>query len=203
MAGGISSPKAIGRRGLLTQARLCTGILDGEQRVRQYGGRAIRWNSLYCRWRRWPARYNGSPRLITGRAGWRYARILDYSLLRRLHISPVPVKALAPRSSTSAQLKMAYNEIRKPWNLRLDVIWQLRLHERTLSTRPPIRLRQPTVSLWNHNAQERDAGWSVHLTHKCSQVRPGMEDEGCNVWATASRAHLNLEFRFNSQPLSS
>ena len=34
------------------------------------------------------------------------------------------------------------------------------------------------------------------------QVRRGMESKAANVWATASRAHINLDFRFNSQPLT-
>ena len=34
------------------------------------------------------------------------------------------------------------------------------------------------------------------------QVKPGMEDKAANVWTTASRAHLNLDFRFTSQPLT-
>ena len=29
-----------------------------------------------------------------------------------------------------------------------------------------------------------------------------MEEKAAKVWATASRSHLNLDFRFNSQPLS-
>ena len=33
-------------------------------------------------------------------------------------------------------------------------------------------------------------------------VRPGMETKAATVWATASRAHLNRDFRFNSQPLA-
>lgn len=34
------------------------------------------------------------------------------------------------------------------------------------------------------------------------QVRHGMESKAADIWATASRAHLNLDFRFNSQPLA-
>ena len=34
------------------------------------------------------------------------------------------------------------------------------------------------------------------------QVRQGMEEKAAHVWATASRSHLNLDFRFNSQPLT-
>ena len=33
-------------------------------------------------------------------------------------------------------------------------------------------------------------------------VRRGMEAKAAEVWATASRAHVNLDFRFNSQPLT-
>ena len=33
-------------------------------------------------------------------------------------------------------------------------------------------------------------------------VKPGMEDKAAHVWASASRAHLNLDFRFTSQPLT-
>ena len=33
-------------------------------------------------------------------------------------------------------------------------------------------------------------------------VQPGMEDRAAKAWATASRAHLNRDFRFNSQPLA-
>ena len=35
------------------------------------------------------------------------------------------------------------------------------------------------------------------------QVRQGMEEKAADIWATASRAHLNLDFRFNSQAIGS
>ena len=34
------------------------------------------------------------------------------------------------------------------------------------------------------------------------EVRPGMEAKAATVWATSSHAHLNRDFRFNSQPLT-
>lgn len=34
------------------------------------------------------------------------------------------------------------------------------------------------------------------------RVRRGMEKKAAEAWATASRAHLTLDFRFNSQPLA-
>ena len=54
-------------------------------------------------------------------------------------------------------------------------------------------------ALWNHNATRE----TKLICDPDSQllVRPGMEEKAAEIWATASRAHLNLDFRFNSQPL--
>ncbi len=54
-------------------------------------------------------------------------------------------------------------------------------------------------SLWNHNAK-------LETRMECDPdsslvVRPNMEDKAILAWRMASRAHLNLDFRFNSQPL--
>ena len=55
-------------------------------------------------------------------------------------------------------------------------------------------------SLWNHHAKNE----TRMICEPDSQllVREGMEDRASAVWATASRAHLNQDFRFNSQPLT-
>ena len=55
-------------------------------------------------------------------------------------------------------------------------------------------------ALWNHNAQ-------MEIRVICDpdsqlQVRPGMELKAAEVWSTASRSHLNRDFRFNSQALT-
>ena len=55
-------------------------------------------------------------------------------------------------------------------------------------------------SLWNHNAR-----METHLV--CTpdsqlRVRSGMEEKATEVWHTASRTHINQDFRFNSQPLA-
>ena len=55
-------------------------------------------------------------------------------------------------------------------------------------------------SLWNHNA--RNETRMVCTPDSQLRVRPGMESKAATVWATASRAHISREFRFNSQPLS-
>ena len=54
--------------------------------------------------------------------------------------------------------------------------------------------------LWNHDAEKE----ALVVCEPDSQltVRSGMETKAATVWATASRSHLNRDFRFNSQPLS-
>ena len=55
-------------------------------------------------------------------------------------------------------------------------------------------------SLWNHDAKNEtrmDCEPDSQL-----RVRPGMEEKAAIAWATASRAHINRDFRFNSQPLT-
>ena len=55
-------------------------------------------------------------------------------------------------------------------------------------------------SLWNHNAKKE----TRIICEPDSQLRArqGMETKAAQVWTTASRAHVNLELRFNSQPLA-
>ena len=55
-------------------------------------------------------------------------------------------------------------------------------------------------ALWNHDAESE----TRLICPPDSQliVRQGMEEKATNVWTTASRAHLNRDLRFNSQPLA-
>ena len=54
-------------------------------------------------------------------------------------------------------------------------------------------------ALWNHNAKQETR--LVCLPDSQLMVRLGMEEKAASVWATASRSHLNRDFRLNSQPL--
>ena len=54
-------------------------------------------------------------------------------------------------------------------------------------------------ALWNHDAQAETR--IVCTPDSQLYVRPGTEGRAAIVWDTASRAHINLDFRFNSQPL--
>ena len=55
-------------------------------------------------------------------------------------------------------------------------------------------------SLWNHDAKTETR--MVCEPDSQLRVRSGMEQKAAAAWATASRAHINLDFRFNSQPLT-
>ena len=55
-------------------------------------------------------------------------------------------------------------------------------------------------ALWNHAAKKETR--MVCVPDSALQVRQGMKSQADEVWATASRAHINQDFRFNSQPLT-
>ena len=55
-------------------------------------------------------------------------------------------------------------------------------------------------ALWNHNAKNETR--VVCEPDSQLQVRIGMEAKAIKIWKTASRVHHNVEFRYNSQPLS-
>ena len=55
-------------------------------------------------------------------------------------------------------------------------------------------------SLWNHNAKNEER--MVCVPDSQMRVRRGMEERANELWQTASRSHLTMDFRFTSQPLS-
>ena len=55
-------------------------------------------------------------------------------------------------------------------------------------------------SLWNHDAKNETR--MACQPDSQLRVRLGMEEKAASAWTTASRTHINLDFRFNSQPLT-
>ena len=55
-------------------------------------------------------------------------------------------------------------------------------------------------ALWNHNAKQESR--VVCAPDSSLRVREGLEEKAAVVWDTASRAHINLDFTFGSQPLA-
>ena len=54
--------------------------------------------------------------------------------------------------------------------------------------------------LWAHDAKRETT--MVIRPDSHGRVRIGMEARASKIWETASRAHFNIDFRFNSQPLA-
>ena len=124
-------------------------------------------------------------------------RLSDFSVAQAA-FSLSRSKLWLPGNTASVELKVALlSNIGKLGTYHLDIIG------------PPSRGpfdkidASPTATypaLWNHNAKNETR--MVCAPDSQLQVRQGMEIKAANVWATASRAHLNLDFRFNSQPLT-
>ena len=137
-----------------------------------------------------------APSLLDGEA-WGPLRLKDYSLAQASwYLSHR--KLWMPGAPGSLEIKMD----------RLDLIGKLGVYHLDIIARPPRGpfdklAASPTATypaLWNHNAKNETR--MVCEPDSQLQVRQGMEEKAATVWATASRAHLNMDFRFNSQPLT-
>ena len=89
----------------------------------------------------------------------------------------------------------------------LGILARTGLHHRDITgprPRGPFDQTAPSPTatypaLWSHNAKnETRMVCEVDLQ---LVVRQGMEGKAQTLWETSSRSHLNLDFRFNSQPL--
>lgn len=67
-------------------------------------------------------------------------------------------------------------------------------------TKAPASPTATFPALWNHNAKLEKR--IVCQPDSQLLVKPGMEKRASEAWATASRTHVNRDFRFNSQPLA-
>ena len=80
--------------------------------------------------------------------------------------------------------------------------WQ---HMNLIGARAPFTKLPPSQTatypaLWNHDAKQETR--MVCNPDSELRVRPGQEAKASQAWTTASRIHLSLDFRFNSQPLA-
>ena len=89
----------------------------------------------------------------------------------------------------------------------LGVLARTGLHHRDITgprPRGPFDQTAPSPTatypaLWSHNAKNETR--MVCEVDSQLVVRQGMEGKAQTLWETSSRSHLNLDFRFNSQPL--
>ncbi len=128
---------------------------------------------------------------------WGSVRISDYSIAQTTHALSQS-KLWLPAHSASTALKVA----------PLGDVGSLGLYDLDITGQPPqgpfTRVKYSAtgtyLSLWNHDAKIETR--MICTPDSQLQVRPGMEKKAAIVWATASRAHINRDFRFNSQPIS-
>ena len=130
-----------------------------------------------------------------GTENWNAVRLSDYSLAQAAYALSRS-RLWIPGVASSVELEIAtLNDIgRRGW-----------YHINIAGSTGPFTKAPPSPTstypaLWNHNAKRETR--MVCLTDCQLLVRHGMEDRATAAWATASRAHLNLDFRFNSQPLT-
>ena len=128
---------------------------------------------------------------------WSAVRIVDYSLAQTAYALSQSNLSL-PGLSKTARIQTAV----------LEVVGRMGMYHIDINgplPRGPFSKMagSPTATypcLWNHDAKKETR--MVCVADSQLQVRPGMEEKAATVWATASRSHLNRDFRFNSQPLT-
>ena len=127
--------------------------------------------------------------------GWGAVRLSDYSLAQTAYALS-NAKLWLPGMASSVELKTAtLSDVgRRGWH---DINIAGSAGPFTKATPSPT---STYPSLWSHNAKQETR--MVCLPDFQLLVQPGMEDRAAKAWATASRAHLNRDFRFNSQPLA-
>ena len=128
---------------------------------------------------------------------WGAVRIRDYSLTQTAH-ALAQSQLWLPAQPDPLRLKTA----------ALGVVGKLGLVDRDINgpaPRGPFDRVAPSPTatypaLWNHHAPKETR--MVCEPDAQLQARRGMESKSAQVWATASRAHLNRNFTFGSQPLA-
>ena len=131
------------------------------------------------------------------RASWSAVRLSDFSVAQTAN-ALIHSCLWPPGNASPLELKVA----------SLANVGRLGLVDRDINgpvPRGPFDKMPPSPtatypSLWNHNAKRETR--LVCAPDSQLQVRQGMEGIAADVWATASRAYLNRDFRFTSQPLT-
>ena len=128
---------------------------------------------------------------------WGAVRLTDLSLAQTAY-ALAQSKLWLPGSHSAVDVKVA----------SLNSLAELGLVDRDITgprPRGPFDKVAPSPtatypSLWNHDANTETR--MVCQPDSQLRVRSGMEEKAAVAWATVSRAHVNRDFRFNSQPLT-
>ena len=134
----------------------------------------------------------------TGGEAWPATRISDFSLAQ-VSFFLTSSRLWLPGHFESAELALA----------PLHLVATRGMYDMNIAgsqASAPFTKTYPTITstypaLWNHNAKKE----TLMTCQPDSQleIKPGKEQRAAEVWSTASRAHINRDFRYNSQPLTS
>ena len=176
-------------------ASYLAGTLVDETHVRQiedgpYGGTQLKIGAEVAN------QMMTAPRHSDGEA-WGAVRLADHSLAQASYALSQS-KLWLPGAPSAVELKV----------VPLSQAGQLGMVHRDITGPPPrgpfFKLApSPTAtypSLWNHEALKEIR--MVCAPDSQLLVRRGMEAKAADVWATASRTHVNLDFTFSSQALA-
>ena len=137
-----------------------------------------------------------SPHAEVG-SNWGSVRLLDYSVAQCAYALSQSKLSL-PGSPAVLEIQTELlGDLGELGTYHLDIIGRPPRGPFSKSTLSPTATYP---SLWNHNAKNETR--IVCPPDSQLQVRQGMEEKAALIWATASRAHLNLDFTFGSQPLA-
>ena len=133
----------------------------------------------------------------SGGASWNAVRLTDFSVAQAAYALSRSM-LWPPAAASSVKIRVALlADVGKLGFVHRDITGP--------APRGPFDKIEPSPTatypaLWNHNAKNETR--IVCAPDSQLQVRHCMENKAATVWATASRAHLNLDFRFTSQPLT-
>ena len=128
---------------------------------------------------------------------WAGVRLSDYSLAQTAYYL-AQSKLWLPGTPAALDLKVSrLNQVGKRGLYDMNIAGRARSAPFT-KTLPSPTATYP--SLWNHDAKRE----TNFVCSPDSQLlaKPGSESKAAEVWSTASRAHINRDFTFGSQPLA-
>ena len=173
---------------------LATAIIESRQirRVEDgpYGGTPLMTGD------EWVGEVITTPHVTNGEV-WGAVRIMDYSLAQTA-FALSRSRLWLPASASAFEVYI----------VPLKNLGSLGLYDLDIIGNPPqgpftkseYRPTATYPALWNHSAINETR--LICAPDSQLLVRRGMEDKAAIVWNTASRAHVNRDFRFNSQPIS-
>ncbi len=129
--------------------------------------------------------------------GWGAGRVLDASLAQVAHSLTGGELWLPARPERSKVAMTFLNQVGKRG---LDHQFFVSNAHSAPFTKQAASPTATYPALWNHNAKNET--YMVCEPDSQMLVKPGMEERAGKLWATASRSHLTLDFRFTSQPLA-